>query len=432
MPATDTLRDMVMERLTLVSGGKRGGRVDLLQAINGDPTVKQTIDGASTLEVVVVDQHRKLLRGRSPLDERSWAVFDGLHFELVAVSKSADLITLTFEDAIVAALRRRTGKFSIKPGKVTRRELAQRLAREAKIDVAVDPDKRGPIQRVVERSTGGERSNSWEVLGEAAEDIRWRRFSDGRRLVMGSDTWLVARDSRPTTIREYSGGVHDIDFTLDVGRRASEASVTVDVAAWDLPPGSVVIAEEMGPADGRWLVSEISRSITSPRALVTLTRAKAALKEPKRERNKTKGDDGDPDFTPGQDGTDTGGSASGARERMVQFALAQAGDPYVWGASGPGSWDCSGLVQEATRAGGNVLAKPSASQWAAVQQAGKTMSVDEALRTRGALLFIQNGEIRHVAISLGNGSTIEAKGSAYGTGVFKAYAPQYTGAGWWV
>ncbi|HTW17087.1 MAG TPA: NlpC/P60 family protein [Nocardioides sp.] len=432
MPTDPTLVAGVLEKLELVSGGKRGMRVDLVEAIAGDPTVKQTIDGASTLELQVLDQHRKLLRGRTPLDERCWVVFDGMHFELVRVAKGSDILTLTFEDAIVAALRRRKKRLSIKPGRITRRELAERLAREAGIPVAVDPAKRGPIQRVVERSTGGDRTSSWEVLGEAAEDIRWRRFSDGRRLVMGGDDWLIDRDARPTRLQEYTGGCHDIDFNLDVGRRASEATATVDVGALKFPAGSVVLVEDMGPADGRWLVSEISRTVTSPRASVSLVRAKHALREPKRERNSRKGDGGDPDFIPGQDGADGGGKASGARAKMVDFALAQQGDPYVWGASGPGSWDCSGLVQEATRAGGKVLAKPSAAQWAAVQAAGKTMSVDKALKTRGALLFIQTEDIQHVAISLGNGSTIEAKGTAYGTGIFKAYAPQYTGAGWWL
>lgn len=59
------------------------------------------------------------------------------------------------------------------------------------------------------------------------------------------------------------------------------------------------------------------------------------------------------------------------------------------------------------------------------------MSVDDAIRTRGALLFIQTADTHHVAISLGNGTTIEAKGSAYGTGVFKV-SSGYTSAGWWV
>jgi cell wall-associated NlpC family hydrolase len=118
---------------------------------------------------------------------------------------------------------------------------------------------------------------------------------------------------------------------------------------------------------------------------------------------------------------------------MVAFALAQAGDAYVYGATGPDAWDCSGLVYAATAAAGNQIpARTSAGQWAAVQAAGKTMSIDQALKTRGALLFIQTASVHHVVISLGNGTDIEAKGTAYGVGVFNCYPPEYTGAGWWV
>jgi cell wall-associated NlpC family hydrolase len=430
----DALVAAVMDSLELRSAGKRRGRVDLIEAIDGDPKVTQTIDGASTLELVVLDDQRRLVRAKQLLDERSWAVFDKLHFELVSVSKSGDRITLTFEDAIVAALRRQTSHFSIRAGKITRRGLAEKLAQEAKVALSVDPAKRNPVQRLIERSATGERTSSWDVLGEAAEDVQWRRFSDGRGLVMGSDDWLFDRDSDPTRIQEYTGPVQDIDFDLDVAARVSEATMTVDVAGWVLPPGSVVVVDDLGPADGKWLVSQIERGVTSPRATVTLVRGRHALKEPKRKRNSSAGDAGDPDFLPGQEGTDSGGTtANPARARMLDFALAQRGDTYVYGATGPAEWDCSGLVYKSTEAGGNQIpARDSAGQWAAVQAAGKTMSVETALKTRGALLFIQTEDVHHVAFSLGNGSTMEAKGSGYGVGIFTAYAPQYTGAGWWL
>ena len=56
------------------------------------------------------------------------------------------------------------------------------------------------------------------------------------------------------------------------------------------------------------------------------------------------------------------------------------------------------------------------------------MPVDQALRTKGALLFYFSREPKsglppgqaHVAISLGDGRTIEAKGRAYGVGEFEA------------
>lgn len=405
---------------------------NVLDAAIRDPLVEQTIDGASTLEVYVDDTRRAVLRDRN-FGGKMWAVFEGMHFELVSIRKDADVLTLKFEDTIVAALRRRDRKLSIKPGTLTRREFAIKLAKEAKVEYAVDDTHRGKVQRVLERSVGGQTNNSWEVLGDAAEDVNWRRFSDGTQLVMGSDAWLLDRDSNPTKIREFTGGVHGVDFDLDVRRRASMATVTVDVAVWTLPPGSVCTGEDLGPADGKWIVSRYSRSVISPRGTVDLVRSRHALKEPKRRPNAHAGDSGDGDFPPGQSSSDAGGTAAnGARAKMVAFALAQAGDAYVYGATGPDAWDCSGLVYAATAAAGDQIpARTSAGQWAAVQAAGKTMTIDAAIHTRGALLFIQTADTHHVAISLGNGDTVEARGSAYGTGVFHA-ASGYTGAGWWV
>lgn len=48
-------------------------------------------------------------------------------------------------------------------------------------------------------------------------------------------------------------------------------------------------------------------------------------------------------------------AVSGPASRAVSFALAQVGKPYVWGATGPGGYDCSGLVVAAYRAAGITL-----------------------------------------------------------------------------
>ena len=68
-------------------------------------------------------------------------------------------------------------------------------------------------------------------------------------------------------------------------------------------------------------------------------------------------------------------------------------------------------------------------QYLQLKQQGNLMSVDEALKTPGALLFSFSHEptpgggrpsSAHVAISLGDGRTIEARGRSYGVGVFEA------------
>ena len=91
----------------------------------------------------------------------------------------------------------------------------------------------------------------------------------------------------------------------------------------------------------------------------------------------------------------------------VRFALAQLGKPYRWGGDGPGSYDCSGLVQTAYRAAGVHLPRVSRQQYGA----GRQVSL-KALRA-GDLLFYATDTsnrrtIYHVGMYLGAGRMVEA------------------------
>lgn len=118
-------------------------------------------------------------------------------------------------------------------------------------------------------------------------------------------------------------------------------------------------------------------------------------------------------------GAPTGRGTSGD---FLQQALSQNGKPYVYGAEAsanndnPRALDCSELVEWAAARSGAHMPDGSANQLAHCRRHGTEISVDQALRTPGALLFRPG----HVAISLGDGRTIEAKGRAYGVGVFNA------------
>jgi cell wall-associated NlpC family hydrolase len=123
--------------------------------------------------------------------------------------------------------------------------------------------------------------------------------------------------------------------------------------------------------------------------------------------------------------------SQGTSEAFVQRALAQRGDRYIFGAEAkpndpnPKAFDCSELVQWAAHQVGVSIPDGTMNQLPHIQRAGKTLPVSRAIRTRGALLFRPG----HVAISLGNGKTIEAKGSQYGVGVFSAEGRRWTVGG---
>jgi cell wall-associated NlpC family hydrolase len=111
---------------------------------------------------------------------------------------------------------------------------------------------------------------------------------------------------------------------------------------------------------------------------------------------------------------------------FVRICLLQRGDRYVYGAEAsltdpdPDVFDCSELVQWACARVGVVFPDGSQNQEAACRAAGLIVPVAQGVRTQGALLFRHRPDAAHVAVSLGNGTTIEARGSAYGVGSWDA------------
>lgn len=102
--------------------------------------------------------------------------------------------------------------------------------------------------------------------------------------------------------------------------------------------------------------------------------------------------------------------ATDAERRAVTFALAQLGKPYVFGAAGPDSYDCSGLTMAAWAAAGVELPHYTVAQYAA----GVPVPAPSLLRP-GDLVFIpgSDGSLvppnpQHVGLYLGQGLVIEA------------------------
>ncbi|MCW2605773.1 MAG: NLP/P60-family protein, partial [Frankiales bacterium] len=100
--------------------------------------------------------------------------------------------------------------------------------------------------------------------------------------------------------------------------------------------------------------------------------------------------------------------ATGTADAVVALARAQVGDPYVWGATGPDSWDCSGLTSYVWReAGGVVLPRVSRDQ----QRAAVPIPREQLLP--GDLVFY--GEpVDHVALYIGSGRVVDASSAKRG------------------
>ncbi|MEO3795505.1 C40 family peptidase [Nonomuraea sp. B10E15] len=96
------------------------------------------------------------------------------------------------------------------------------------------------------------------------------------------------------------------------------------------------------------------------------------------------------------------GAASGNARAALEFAFAQVGKPYQYGGTGPGSFDCSGLVQAAWRAAGVKLPRTTWSQWS--WGAARRVPLDEV--EPGDLLFSKG--LGHMGMYAGDGKMVHA------------------------
>ncbi|QWF79093.1 C40 family peptidase [Amycolatopsis sp. CA-230715] len=115
--------------------------------------------------------------------------------------------------------------------------------------------------------------------------------------------------------------------------------------------------------------------------------------------------------------TDVSGCGQGAGAALppnqraaaaIKFALGEQGKPYIWGATGPNAFDCSGLMLRAYESAGVTLPRVSRDQY----QAGAMLPVKDA--QPGDLVFLATdpsnpATIHHVAMYLGDGKIVEAQ-----------------------
>ncbi len=104
---------------------------------------------------------------------------------------------------------------------------------------------------------------------------------------------------------------------------------------------------------------------------------------------------------PSGDGTAAVPGVSSAASVAVAAAEGRVGDPYVWGAAGPGAFDCSGLVMWAYAQAGVYLPHYSGAQY------DDTIHIPMSDLEPGDLVFPADPGV-HVAIYIGNGEIVQA------------------------
>lgn len=113
--------------------------------------------------------------------------------------------------------------------------------------------------------------------------------------------------------------------------------------------------------------------------------------------------------------------ASGGAGAAVQYALAQVGGSYVYGAAGPSAFDCSGLTMKAWAQGGVGLPHSSTAQ----MSSGTRVS-SNALKP-GDLVFYYS-PVSHVGIYIGNGQIVHAANPSTGVSTTGVFSMPFSGA----
>ncbi|WP_329527168.1 C40 family peptidase [Streptomyces sp. NBC_01462] len=141
------------------------------------------------------------------------------------------------------------------------------------------------------------------------------------------------------------------------------------------------------------------------REAAELAAQRAAAEKKARETEPQQGSSSGTTGTSGTPATDS--SYATKAGKAIAFARAQIGKPYVWGATGPGSYDCSGLTQAVWKAAGVTLPRTTYDQ----VNAGTTVPLSAI--EPGDLVFFYD-DISHVGLYIGDGMMIHApKPGAY-------------------
>ena len=134
---------------------------------------------------------------------------------------------------------------------------------------------------------------------------------------------------------------------------------------------------------------------------------------------------------PSSNSTPSTPNTPSSNSSIVSYAKTFLGRPYVYGAAGPSSFDCSGFTQYVYAHFGKSIPRSSAAQYASCSKISKS-----SLRA-GDLVFFSNsssgGSVGHVAIYMGNGQIIHAANSRRGVCTDSLnssyYTSHYIGAG---
>lgn len=231
-----------------------------------------------------------------------------------------------------------------------------------------------------------------EQLGALQESVDKYALANYQGLRLNRVSALLTSDSPQDVLNQMSALEIITKDTLDsvLGYRSARTTATTARAEAEAAAGQLrVIADEARLQHEQLarVQTELNTQIDKVKALYeTLTEA---------ERSVWAGVVVPPGFDP------AGYVGVGAAADVVKAALSRLGAPYVWGATGPGEFDCSGLVMWAHRQAGKAIPRTSQAQ----AQGGMPVSPDQI--QPGDVVTYYSGAT-HVGLYIGNGQIVHA------------------------
>lgn len=387
-------------------------------------SISMTIDRVSEMEFNLSDQGFEELQKGFYVPGIPVRYEEDMMTEIASVDLGSEgghpMITVRCRPRVVRKLKKRRGQKVIKSASPTDFVRAECKAVGAKV-VAQSSGQRRQVARDTKRKKGdAEAPSSWTTFKRLAGECGFVLFEARGTIYFGKPTWLMDKFKEDALEVNWGKGdsktrpLYVPNCTRSVDTKEDEVTVTFELPwsshARKFRPGKAIKLGGVPTYNGHYLIKTVEYSLLEPATISV--EAGTPIDPEKVERPMPKA--GGRGSTPAEI---SGGGVSGGRKSaglFVTYALRQAGDAYIYGAEAslsdadPNAFDCSELVQWAAARAGVYIPDGSASQIAYC----RSISVSQAIRTRGALLYHPG----HIAISLGNGRTIEAANPGFGVG----------------
>jgi cell wall-associated NlpC family hydrolase len=417
-----------------ILGSELGG--DYSTVVTGTPTYTAAMETIPNLTFTISDPDGKLLwSNRNVWVAGSHVTYQDLSLRIDTIAfQPGDVgtgeLVITCVDDIIYRLQHLTGART-----VSNQSASEWIAQELRI-VDIDPNQwllaeavptQSQISRDVPDQTGtassGDAPSAWTTIVRLASELGKRVFISGRRLVFGSSAFAM-QWTAPGPVRlswdELDWPERFMSLPTVTHESVSNNANVVECKgkiplsrAKYFRPGVPVIARNVPAlAANTWvnlMCFDVSFTLGTDTDGADITLVAPVNPPPQ------------PPSGPTSAGTNAGSTSNGASvsgggvdgqvAQFVALALKQAGKRYVFGAyaspnnANPTAFDCSELVQwccERVGIGGCPRTSTEQREWVISHKDGT--SIATGIKQKGALLFA-NG---HVAISLGNGRTIEA------------------------